>query len=72
MGRLWRKEGLAEKERAENKITAMDAFRSSGCWETVVKETRSPKVLWHLQCPIFMLIFNRDSEQTSRILHYDE
>lgn len=36
-----------------------NALRSNGCLETVVKETLSPWVLWHLKCPIFMLIFRK-------------
>lgn len=27
--------------------------------ETVVKDTASPRVLWHLSCPKSMLIFQR-------------
>lgn len=37
-----------------------NAFMTNGCLETVVKETMSPRVLWHLNCSwIFIQILGR-------------
>ena len=52
-------EGL-RRERVRGRQGWRDALRSNGCLETVVKETMSPRVLWHLMCPIFMLIFQKE------------
>lgn len=53
-------EGLRrERESRRERRGWRNALRSNGCLETVVKETMSPRVLWHLKCPIFMLIFRK-------------
>lgn len=48
-----------ESERVRQRWGWRNALRSNGCLETVVKETMSPRVVWHLKCPIFMLIFRK-------------
>lgn len=45
-------------------------MRSNGCLETVVRETMSPRVLWHLKCPIFMLIFRNGGDFFVRVPFY--
>lgn len=53
-----RREGENQRERRGWR----NALRSNGCLETVVKETMSPTVLWHLKCPIFMLILRKEED----------
>lgn len=58
----WQRDRGAEEKESERERERQgwrNALRSNGCLETVVKETMSPRVLWHLKCPIFMLIFRK-------------